>query len=139
MLERSAPSFSIASTVESTMPVSAPLHPAWAAPTTRVFGSTSRIGPQSAAVIPIASPSVRVTMASARGRESHSRVGRGNLVGGEQMWRPHAELLRHSPAILHNIDRIVVRANAAVEARVNARRDAAAAVEESVTEAWNGR
>src|SRR4051794_32313936 len=80
---RSAPSSSIASTVDSTMPVSAPFHPAWAAPITRAFGSANRIGPQSAAVTPMARPSARVTSASPRGREALSPGPDTTMASGE--------------------------------------------------------
>ena len=80
---RSAPSFSMASMVDSRMPVSAPFQPACAAPITRAFGSTNRIGPQSAAVTPIARPSVRVTMASAFGRDAPCQGPVATTASGE--------------------------------------------------------
>ena len=83
MPERSAPSFSIAATVDSTTPVSAPFQPACAAPMTRAFGSASRTGPQSAAVMPMAKPSMRVTMASARGRAAVSHGSDATTTSGE--------------------------------------------------------
>ncbi len=60
----------MARTVASITPVNAPFQPAWAAPTTPSAGSANRIGPQSAVAMPRASPSARVTMASARGRSA---------------------------------------------------------------------
>ena len=68
------------------MPVSAPFQPACAAPITRAFGSTNRIGPQSAAVTPIARPSVRVTMASARGRDAPCQGAVATTTSGEWIW-----------------------------------------------------
>ena len=97
------------------MPVSAPFQPACAAPITRALGSTSRIGPQSAAVAPIARPSVRVTMASARGRDAalpraggDHDIGRMDLMHGEKMLRRNAHLLRHPAAVFRDMGGIVV-------------------------------
>src|ERR1700730_7933064 len=146
MPPRSAPSFSIASTVASTMPVSAPFHPACAAPITRAFGSTNNIGPQSAAVTPMARPSVRVTIASARGREVPSpgparahAVGRVALPHAEKMLRTDAHLLRHTAAIFSNAGGIVAGAEAAIEAGIDAAGYPALAAKERVTQAGNGR
>ena len=73
---RLAPSRSIAVTVASTTPVSAPFQPACAAPMTRARWSANRIMPQSAPVTPSARPGVAVTSASHRGRAlaGHSSV-----------------------------------------------------------------
>ena len=64
---RWAPSFSIAATVASTTPPSAPRQPAWAAPTIAACESASSTGAQSAASMPSMTPGRSVTMASARG------------------------------------------------------------------------
>jgi hypothetical protein len=75
MWPRLAPQRSIASIVASITPVSAPRQPACAAPITRACASANSTGPQSAVDTPTASPGVRVTMASARGRSfgDHAR------------------------------------------------------------------
>ena len=62
-----APIFSIAETVCSMTPLSAPLQPACAAPITPCVTSPNKIGAQSAVKIPRISPGVRVTIASAFG------------------------------------------------------------------------
>ena len=115
MLLRSAPSFSIAAMVDSSTPVSAPFQPAWAAPMTRALGSANRIGPQSAAVTPMAIPSVRVTMASARGRASPCQGPVATTASGEWIWCTprqmfgcYAHLLGHAATIFHDFGAIVV-------------------------------
>jgi copper oxidase (laccase) domain-containing protein len=80
---RAAPSFSISAMVDSSTPVNAPFQPEWAAPITRACGSTNRIGPQSAAVTPSASPGTLVTMASARGRVCVSHGAEAIATSGE--------------------------------------------------------
>ena len=80
---RLAPSVSMALTVASTTPASAPFQPAWAAPITRADGSTNSTGPQSAAVTPIARLSVRVTIASTRGRDAVSHGAVAVAASGE--------------------------------------------------------
>ncbi len=73
--ERSAPSRSIAATVDSITPVSAPFPPGMGGHDhTRLTGSAKRIGPQSAVAMPSARPGTRVTIASAFGR---SATGKG--------------------------------------------------------------
>ncbi len=67
MFLRLAPSPSIAAMAESATPASAPRQPAWAAPITRASASAKRIGPQSAAPTPSATPVRLVTTASALG------------------------------------------------------------------------
>ena len=65
---RSAPMLTIASTVFSKTPPSAPFQPAWAAPMTPLSPSQNRTGPQSAVKTPSITPGVAVTSASAFGR-----------------------------------------------------------------------
>jgi hypothetical protein len=77
------PSRSIAATVASTTPLSAPLQPACAAPTTRAFGSANRIMPQSAPVTPSASPGVAVTRPSQRGLASGAQWSEITTASGE--------------------------------------------------------
>ena len=83
---RFAPSRSIAATVASTTPVSAPFQPACAAPTTRASGSANRIMPQSAPVTPSASPGVAVTTPSQRGRASGAQCSETAIASGEWTW-----------------------------------------------------
>jgi hypothetical protein len=61
-----------------------------------------------------------------------------DLEGAEQALRRDAHLFRHPAAIFRDIGRIVVRAEAAVEALVDALGHAAFARKERVTQAWNG-
>src|SRR5258708_11687462 len=56
-----------------------------------------------------------------------------------KMGRRDAHLFRHPAAVLRNIGRIVFRAEAAIEALVDAIRHPALAREEGVTQAGNGR
>ena len=86
-----APSRSIASTVASATPASAPRQPACAAPTTPARVSAKRTGPQSAVLTPIASAALAGddgVGARARARRSTARrrrrLRRVDLVGGEQ-------------------------------------------------------
>jgi len=81
-----APSFSIAAIVASSTPASAPFQPACAAPITPVLASANKIGPQSAVVTPIASPGVRVTIASARGAVSRVHGSVAAIASGEWIW-----------------------------------------------------
>ena len=68
MLPSRAPSRTIAATVSSTTPDLAPRQPACAAPITPACGSASSTGAQSAVRMPRATPRMRVTMPSTRGR-----------------------------------------------------------------------
>src|SRR3982074_3455336 len=61
------------------------------------------------------------------------------LMNAEKMLRRDAHLLRHPPAILRDIGGIVARADAAIQACVNAVGHTAVAGEESGTQAGNGR
>ena len=139
---RLAPSRSIAATVASTIPVSAPFQPAWAAPTTRACGSANRIIPQSAPVTPSARPGVAVAIPSQRGRASgrpvvgdRERVGRVDLVGHGQAVGRNTERSGHSRAVLrHRLGR-VARTGAAVQRRVHALGDAALSGEEPMRHA----
>ena len=69
----------------------------------------------------------------------HHGIGRMDLEGAEQALRRDAHLLRHPAAIFRDIGGIVVGAEAAVEALVDALGHAAVARKERVTEAGNGR
>src|SRR5258708_11193599 len=62
-----------------------------------------------------------------------------NLEGGEEMAWLDAHRRRHPPAVFHDVNGIVLRADAAVQAGINAIGDAAIAAEESVTQAGDGR
>ena len=86
MRARRAPSFSIATSVASATPVSAPFQPACAAPTTPASPSANRIGPQSAVPTPIARPGTRVTIASARGELSRVQGDSATTTSGEWIW-----------------------------------------------------
>ena len=129
----------------SSTPSSAPRQPACAAPITRACASANSTGPQSAVEMPMASAGTRVTMASARGRvvlgprrlRDHD-VGRMDLVGGEEALRRDRERRRHARAVLRDMGRRVVRAGAAVEARIDAVGHAAVAREEGVADAGEG-
>ena len=135
---RRAPSRSIAATVASMIPLSAPFHPACAAPTTRASGSAKRIMPQSAPVTPSAKPGVAVATPSQRGRLpgvpracEDERVGRMDLVWhGESVGRD-AERFRHPRAVRrHRLGR-VARPHAAVERRIDAVRNPAGRVKKA--------
>ena len=140
MLPRRPPSVSIASMVFSSTPVSAPFHPACAAPMTRACGSANRIGPQSAALTPIASPDVRVTMASARGRDGGvpspvGDYGIGRVESGTSERKfpgatPITSAMRRRFSV--TCAGIVLRADASIQARINALRDAAFTGEKGV-------
>ena len=80
---RLAPSRSMAVTVDSTTPVSAPFQPACAAPMTRACWSAKRIMPQSAPVTPSANPAVAVTSASHRGRALAGHMSVTATASGE--------------------------------------------------------
>ncbi len=87
MRSRSAPSFSIAATVASITPVSAPRHPAWAAPITRA----SRVGQQHRPAVGGRDADgeagrTRVTMASARGRSLAGHGVSATTTVGEWIW-----------------------------------------------------
>src|ERR1043165_7086048 len=113
MPARSAPSCSIASTVFSSTPPSAPFQPACAAPITRAPGSINSTAPQSAALTPIARFSLSVTIASARG----------------------LELAPPPPAVFRDVGGSVPRADAGIEALVDAARHATRAAEKRVAQA----
>ncbi|MGY4476607.1 hypothetical protein ACVILL_004021 [Bradyrhizobium sp. USDA 3364] len=57
----------------------------------------------------------------------------------DQVIERHAELLRHPPAVLQDLGRIVARAEPAIEAGIDAFGDAALAREEGVAQARYGR
>ncbi len=65
---RRAPMPSMLATAASMTPLTAPRHPACAAPTTPASGSARSTGAQSAVRMPMTRPGVRVTTASALGR-----------------------------------------------------------------------
>ena len=73
----------MAATVASKIPESAPFQPACAAPITCASASASSTGPQSAVVIPTASPRTRVTTASARGACSRVHGASATATRGE--------------------------------------------------------
>ena len=138
MSPRLAPSRSIAATVASTTPVSAPFQPACAAPTTRACASANRIMPQSAPVTPSARPGVAVddpVAARPRVRRpvlgDRDRVGGMDLIGHREALGRDAERGRHAGAVLGDRLRRVARADAAVERSVDALRDAAARVKKA--------
>ena len=64
MRPRRAPSFSMAATVASSTPPSAPFQPAWAAPITPALASANSTGAQSAVRMPSTTPGMAVTMPS---------------------------------------------------------------------------
>ena len=66
-------------------------------------------------------------------------IGRMDLVQGEKMRRRNAHVFRHPAAIFGDMGGIVARADAGIEARIDAAGDAALAREESVAQARNGR
>src|SRR6476469_6823784 len=68
----------------------------------------------------------------------HHGIGRMDLEGAEQALRRNSHLFRHPAAIFRDIGGIVARAEAAVEALVDAVGHAALAREERMTEAGNG-
>ena len=85
---------------------------------------------------------MRVTMASARGRASAGHgvsatttSRRMDLIGGEEAVRLDAERRRHARAVFGDWRGVVVRADAAVEARIDAVGNAAFAGEEGVADA----
>lgn len=86
MVRRSAPGLSIAATVASATPVSAPFQPAWAAPTTRAFRSANSSGPQSALDAAMARPGTRVTTPSARGRSPPGHGLSATTTSAEWIW-----------------------------------------------------
>src|SRR4051794_2987453 len=61
------------------------------------------------------------------------------LVQAEKTLGGNAHLRRHPAAVFGDLGRIVVRADAGVEACIDAAGDAAVAVEECVAQAGNGR
>ena len=92
------------------MPVSAPFQPACAAPITRAFGSTNRIGPQSAAVTPMRDAfgprddGVRPRPRGALpGSACDHGIRRMNLVHAQEMIGRDAHLLRHPPAVFRDV------------------------------------
>ncbi len=140
-----APSSTMASTVASTMPESAPRQPAWAAPMTRASPSQKRTGAQSAVRTPMARPGVAVTMASASGALAglprllgDHGIGAVLLKDREQTVRLRAQDLGDARAVLRHVRRVIARAGAAIERGIEAARDAALAGEESVADAVDG-
>ena len=83
---RLAPRRSIAATVASTTPLSAPLQPACAAPMTRARRSANRIMPQSAPVTPSARPGVAVANPSQRGRSLGAHGSEIAVASAEWIW-----------------------------------------------------
>src|SRR5882762_4286696 len=69
----------------------------------------------------------------------YHRVRRMDLPYAEEMLRRDAHLLRHPPAVFGHLGGIVLRAEAAIEALVDAVGHAAVARKESVAQAGNGR
>src|SRR6266705_1345541 len=141
----SAPSFSIASTADSRMPDSAPFHPACPAPITRAFGSTNKLGPVGGGDAHGETLNASHDGVGARPRRvlrrsgGHHGIGRMDLVRAEKMLRGNAHLRRHPATVLRDIGRIVLRAEATIEAGVDAIRHAALARKKGVTQAGNGR
>ena len=73
------------------------------------------------------------------GSGRHHGVGRMDLVHAEKAIRCDAHLLGHPAAVFRDMGGVIVRAEAAIEAFVNAAGHAALAGEESVAQARNGR
>src|SRR5262249_54939805 len=95
---RSPPPRSRAAIVASRTPVAAPRQPAWATPMTPAVSSANSTGPQSAVVMPMASPGTAVTIASARGR-SCGRHGRSIVTtSGEWTWEAGSRESRCTPS-----------------------------------------
>jgi hypothetical protein len=84
--ERTAPNSSIARSVDSMTPASAPFHPAWAAPITLARESANSTGAQSAVSTPNAIPGMFVAIPSACGgdpiptRCDRDRLGAVDLI-----------------------------------------------------------
>ena len=141
-----APSRTIAATVASITPATAPRQPAWTAPATPAFGSASRIGAQSAVMMPRAMSRRVVTMASARGPlpGSHGIVTSTTSAPCTCM-RPTrrsgsgADRVSGAGAVLqHRITRVATR-QAAIEAGVGTAGNAALAREEAMGRVIRGR
>ncbi len=102
---RSAPSFSIASMVDSSTPVSAPFQPACAAPITRALGvdeqdrAAVRRRDRDRQALGARDERIRLRARGAVPRAGHDdHVGRMNLVHADQMVGRHAELRAPSAA-----------------------------------------
>ena len=135
-----APSFSIALTVASTMPESAPRQPACAAPMTPALASQNRTGAQSAVRMPMARPGFEVTMASASGRAFHGFSA--TIASAPCFWntvssavRLDAQQFGDARAILRHVLRGVARAWPAIERGIDAGGNAALAREEAMAHA----
>ena len=131
----------MAAIVFSSTPVKAPFQPAWAAPMTRASASANSTGPQSADEAPMARPGRSVTMRVglrpvALERLAHDDdVGRMDLVGGQEPVRRDAHPVGDASAVLGNRGRVVGRADAGVEAAVDAFGDAAGSREVAMPDA----
>ena len=142
MSPRAAPSRSMAATVASMTPPSAPRQPACAAPITRAL----RVGEQNRAAIRRGHADGERAHAGDDGVGAGPRVGRPrrfgdddirrvDLIEREEAVRLDAERGRHAGAIFRDMRGIVLRAGAAIEARIEAARHAARAREEGVADA----
>src|SRR5580704_767022 len=109
---RWAPSLSIAVTVASTTPVSAPFQPACAAPMTRARAFRPQLG-------------------------YGDRFGRVNLERHGETLRRRSELCRDPGAVLGHRLRRVTRADATIQRRVNALRDPPETGEKAMRNAGN--
>ena len=130
----------MAATVASSTPVNAPRQPAWAAPITPFLLSANRTGPQSAVVMPSASPGRLVTIASALGRVGRpgsfhdDRIGRVNLVDADQGIGRNRKGIGHAAAVLAHPARVVGRAETSVQRGIKSLRDAALPRKEGVAD-----
>ena len=138
----SAPSSTMAATVASITPATAPRQPAWAAPITPASVSANRIGAQSAVMMPRAMSGRSVTIASARGpspgahgcRHVH-HIGAVHLHEADKAVRLGADRAGGAGAVLQHRVGDRRRRQAAVQAGVGAAGDAAVAGEETVRHA----
>ena len=140
-----APRPTMAATVASRMPASAPFQPAWAAPITPASGSASSTGPQSAASTPRSRPGRSVTRASASGA---SRVSQGAVdLSAVAPWTWRAVTSRSAGAQGRSDARpvggdpvgSVAAAQPDIEGAPDTLADAALAAEESVPNPGQGR
>ena len=124
---RRAPSPSMAATVASKIPSSAPRQPACAAATTPASGSAKRTGAQSAVSALTAMPRSAVTMPSALGRAPFGQALVGDdrqpavhLVGTEEL--AGTQMCAHARAVFQDGCRIIPRPRTAIEGGVKTQR-----------------